>query len=231
MQRTVEATLEELPTIVRRENIQAPALVVVGEVVRLRQELAWFEARPLFGKRIILTRPRRQVGEMASRVEALGGQAVLLPTMEIEPPGDWSPVDRALERLPDYHWLVFSSSNGVHSFIERLQHSGRDLRALGRLQLAVIGPATAEALRSYHLEPDVMPNEYNSEGLAASLRRKSSRSAASCSLVPIEGSSCCARNCRWSPRSIRWRSTLRSIPCWDRTPRRCGCSAGERSTS
>jgi uroporphyrinogen III methyltransferase/synthase len=92
--------------------------------------------------------------------------------MKIESPGDWSPVDRALQRLHEYHWLAFTSSNGVHAFLERLKHGGRDLRALGHLRLAVIGPATAEALRNYHLEPDVVPNEYNSESLAASLLDK-----------------------------------------------------------
>ena len=171
-QRTVQSTLSELPAVVRREGVEAPALIVIGEVVRLRDELAWFESRPLFGKRVLITRPRHQAGDMAARVENLGGRAVLLPTVEIAEPADWSPVDRALDCLREYHWLVFTSSNGVHAFIKRLRHTGRDLRALGGLRLAVIGPATADALRAYHLEPDVTPDEFNSEGLAASLRQR-----------------------------------------------------------
>jgi uroporphyrinogen III methyltransferase/synthase len=171
-QRTVLATLEELPAVIRREKLEAPALIVAGEVVRLRDQLAWFEDLPLFGKRVLLCRPRHQVSDMAARVEALGGEAVLLPVIEIHEPADWSPVDRALESIADYQWLVFTSTNGVHAFLSRLRKSGRDLRVLGQVKLAVIGPATADALRGYHLEPDVVPAEFNSEGLAASLRER-----------------------------------------------------------
>jgi uroporphyrinogen III methyltransferase / synthase len=93
-----------------------------------------------------------------------------LPTVEIHEPADWSPVDRALDKLADYRWLVFTSANGVDALIRRLLHSGRDLRALGSLRLAVIGPATADALRRYHLEPDLIPSTYDSESLAAALK-------------------------------------------------------------
>jgi uroporphyrinogen III methyltransferase/synthase len=168
-QYTVQARLAELPAVVRLNGIQAPALIVVGDVVRLRDELAWFEARPLFGKRVLITRPRHQASELANRIEALGGRAVCLPAVTIGAPDDWSPVDRALEQLGDYQWLVFTSSNGVDAFIRRLRQTGRDLRALGGLRLAVIGPATAVALRAYHLEADVTPETFNSEGLAAGL--------------------------------------------------------------
>jgi uroporphyrinogen III methyltransferase/synthase len=143
--------------------------VIVGEVVRLRDALAWFELRPLFGKRVLLSRPRHQIGNLAHRVECLGGEPVLLPTVEIADPPDWAPVDTALAQLAAYHWLVFTSANGVHAFLRRLRHTGKDLRALGGLRLAVIGPATADALRGYHLEPDVIPDTFNSEGLAAAL--------------------------------------------------------------
>jgi uroporphyrinogen III methyltransferase/synthase len=171
-QHTVQAPLAELPAVVRLNGIQAPALVVVGDVVRLREELRWFEARPLFGKRVLITRPRHQASELAGRIEALGGRAVCLPAVTIGEPDDGSAVDRALEQLAGYHWLVFTSSNGVDAFIRRLLQTGRDLRALGALKLAVIGPATADALRAYHLEPDVMPDTFNSEGLAAALRER-----------------------------------------------------------
>jgi uroporphyrinogen III methyltransferase/synthase len=171
-QHTIEAPLAELPAVIRLKDIQAPALVVVGEVVRLREELAWFESRPLFGKRVLITRPRHQASELAGRIEALGGWAVCLPAVTIAEPDDWSAVDRALEQLASYHWLVFTSSNGVDAFVRRLRQTGRDLRALGGLKLAVIGPATAEALRAYHLEPDAVPDTFNSEGLAAVLRQQ-----------------------------------------------------------
>lgn len=168
-QRTATTTLADLAACARREALTAPALVVVGDVVPLRTRLAWFESRPLFGKRVLVTRPRHQAGDLVRQIEALGGRAVVLPTVEIAAPADWAPVDRALVRLGDYSWLVFTSTNGVQALLGRLRHVGRDLRALGGVKLAAIGPATADALRAYHLEPDLVPAEYNSEGLSAAL--------------------------------------------------------------
>ncbi|HYT94661.1 MAG TPA: uroporphyrinogen-III C-methyltransferase [Gemmataceae bacterium] len=171
-QQTVEAPLRDLPGAVRWSGVAAPALIFVGPVVALRSHLAWFEQRPLFGKRVLVTRPRRQAGDLVRRLELLGALPFVLPTVEIGPPVDWSPVDQALDRLRDYQWLVFTSSNGVHAFVERLRTRGRDLRALGGLRLAAIGPSTADALRGYYLEPDVVPAEYDSEGLVAALRER-----------------------------------------------------------
>src|SRR5262245_46367071 len=169
-QRTIRATLATLVEVVRREQVQAPALVVLGEVVPLRDELQWFENRPLFGKRVLVTRPRHLAGEMVAALADLGAEAVVLPVVEIADPDDWGPVDAALARLGDYHWLAFTSANGVKAFLDRLLARGRDLRALGGLKLAAIGPATAEALKAYHLSADVVPAEFNSEGLVAALR-------------------------------------------------------------
>ncbi len=169
-QRTVEAALVELPAAVRRDNIQAPALVVVGDVVALRRRLAWFEARPLFGRRVLVTRPQGQSAEMVQRLQELGASTVVLPTVEIAEPADWAAVDDALARLGDYQWLVFTSGNGVRSFLGRLLGTGRDLRALGGLKLAAIGPATAEELAGWHLRADVVPALFNSEGLVEALR-------------------------------------------------------------
>jgi uroporphyrinogen III methyltransferase / synthase len=107
---------------------------------------------------------------MARQLEELGAVPFALPTIEVREPADWSPVDRALERLPSFDWLVFTSVNGVQAFLGRLRQSGRDLRALGPLKLAAIGPRTAEALRGYHLEPDLVPAVFRSEELAAALK-------------------------------------------------------------
>jgi uroporphyrinogen III methyltransferase/synthase len=96
----------------------------------------------------------------------------LLPTVEVREPADWGPVDAALAQLTQYQWLVFTSSNGVHAFLGRLLSTGRDLRALGSIRLAVIGPSTAEALRGYRLEPDFVPETFNSEALAAGLKER-----------------------------------------------------------
>jgi uroporphyrinogen III methyltransferase/synthase len=169
-QRAVSATLATLVEAVRREKIEAPALVVVGEVVTLRERLLWFESRPLFGKAVLVTRPRHQAGEMARALEELGAVAVTMPAVEIAEATDWAPVDDAIERLATFQWLVFTSRNGVNAFLCRLLSKGRDLRALGGLKLAAIGPSTAEELMDFYLRADVVPPEYNSEGLVEALR-------------------------------------------------------------
>jgi uroporphyrinogen III methyltransferase/synthase len=171
-QRTVVAPLHELAAAVETAGLKAPAVVVVGEAAARRERLTWFERRPLFGKRVLVTRPREQAAEMVRRLEELGAVVSVLPTVEIREPADWGPVDRALADLAAYDWLVFTSANGVHFFLRRLRAVGRDLRGLGQMRLAVIGPATAEALRAYHLEPDLIPPEYRSESLAAVLREQ-----------------------------------------------------------
>jgi uroporphyrinogen III methyltransferase/synthase len=171
-QLTVESTLQGLPAAVQAAGFTAPAVLIVGAVVSLRSRLAWCEQRPLFGKRILVTRPRHQAGNLVHRLEELGAVPVGLPAVEIREPSDWSSVDRALSRLADFHWLVFTSANGVHALVRRLRQTGRDLRALGPLQLAAIGPSTADALRSYQLEPDLVPPTYCSESLAAALKER-----------------------------------------------------------
>jgi uroporphyrinogen III methyltransferase/synthase len=171
-QRTVQATLAELPAVVQQANVQAPALVVLGDVVNLRDRLAWFEERPLFGRTVLVTRPQHQAAEMVARLEELGAAAVVLPVVDIVEPADWGPVDAALARLGSYQWLVFTSSNGVRAMLTRLLATGRDLRALGSVKLAAIGPATAEQLRTWHLTADVVPGEFNSEGLVEVLRER-----------------------------------------------------------
>ena len=171
-QRVVSAPLADLPAAARTAGIEAPALLFIGEVVALRERIDWFSRRPLFGKTVLVTRPAHQADDMVRRIEVLGGRAVCLPAVTLAEPADWAPVDAAIGRLAETGWVVFTSVNGVHAFIGRLRKCGRDLRALGGVRLAAIGPATAEALRGYHLEPDVVPEEYNSEGLAAALRER-----------------------------------------------------------
>jgi uroporphyrinogen III methyltransferase/synthase len=171
-QRTVEAPLGDLAAAVRTAGVQSPAIVVIGAVAALRPALAWFEQRPLFGKRILVTRPRHQASDLLRRLEQLGAVAVNLPVIDVLEPADWNAVDSALADLSRYDWLVFTSANGVHAFIRRLLRLGRDLRAFGGLRLAAIGPATAGALRSYHLEPDLIPAEFRSESLVAALKEE-----------------------------------------------------------
>ncbi len=171
-QRTVEAPLSGLAEAVEAAGLKAPAVLIIGATAALRPRLAWFEKRPLFGKRVLVTRPRHQAGDMVRRLEQLGAVVSVMPTVEVKPPADWGPVDRAIADLARCQWLVFTSANGVHFFLRRLRQIGRDVRALGPVKLAVIGPATADALREYHLEPDLIPPEYRSESLAAALKER-----------------------------------------------------------
>jgi uroporphyrinogen III methyltransferase/synthase len=171
-QRTVTAPLAALAARVRAEGLGSPGLVVIGPVVALRESLSWFERRPLFGKRVLITRPRHQAGPLAQRLAELGALTFVLPTVEVREPADWSHVDSALRGLSRYAWVVFTSANGVRAFLTRLRALGLDLRALGGVHLAAIGPATADALREYHLDPDLVPPHYQSEHLAAALRER-----------------------------------------------------------
>jgi uroporphyrinogen III methyltransferase/synthase len=169
-QRTRATTLAQLAAVLGTEAVRPGSVFIVGPVVGLREGPSWFEARPLFGRSVLVTRPRDQAADMTRRLRELGAEVLLLPAVEIGGPADWGPVDRVFETLRHYDWLVFTSANGVRSFLGRLRQSGRDLRALGGVRLAVIGPATADALRAYHLEPDLVPEVYTSEGLASALK-------------------------------------------------------------
>src|SRR5262245_26435538 len=171
-QHSVGATLDTLEEAVRRSGLTAPAVVLIGPVVSLKPLRSWFEAKPLLGVRVLVTRPRHQAGPMMQQLERLGAFPVLLPMMEIREPDDWGPVDAATDqlRLGQFQWVVFTSANGVEAFVGRLRDRGQDLRALGTAKLAAIGPATAAALRQHHLAPDVAPTEgMNSEALAEAL--------------------------------------------------------------
>ena len=173
-QRTVAATLGDLPERVEKAGLGAPALLVVGEVVSRRPELAWFEDRPLFGRRIVVTRPEGESDASAAILESLGAEALVAPTVVIRPIDDPAPLDRAIARLDEFDWLVFTSSNGVAHFLDRLESQGRDLRALGRVKIAAIGPATAETLSRYRLRADLVPPSFRSEALAEALVREAS---------------------------------------------------------
>jgi uroporphyrinogen III methyltransferase/synthase len=165
-QRTVIGTLADIADRVEESGLKPPAVTVVGEVVALRENLSWFENRPLFGRRIVVTRARAQAGDLSRELEALGAEALEFPTIVICPPDDFGPLDKAIRELDGYNWLVFTSVNGVESFVGRIRDHGLDLRAIPRdAKIAAIGPATAESLRGAGLNVDAIPAEYRAEAL------------------------------------------------------------------
>jgi uroporphyrinogen III methyltransferase/synthase len=141
----------------------------VGEVVRLREQLSWFEKRPLFGRRIVVTRARAQASDFVDRLESLGAEVFQVPAIEVVPPASYESVDEALGRLRDYGWVIFTSVNGVAAFLDRLRETGGDTRELGNSRLAAIGSETERALAQAHLRADVVPHEYRAEALAAAI--------------------------------------------------------------
>jgi len=163
-QQTIVGTLADLPAKLVECGFKPPATIVIGDVVSLRDRFNWFEKLPLFGKRIAITRDRRQGAALAEPLEELGAEVLALPVIEIRPPKDPAPLDRAIAQLETYDWLIFTSANGVEGFLHRLDASGRDLRAL-KARLCAIGPGTRAALESLHLKVDRVPEEFVAEGL------------------------------------------------------------------
>jgi uroporphyrinogen III methyltransferase / synthase len=168
-QQTVSGTLADIVERVKVAGLRPPAVAVFGPVAGLCQQLRWFENRPLFGQRVLVTRTREQASLLSARVRALGAEAIELPTIHIAPPEDWEELDRAISALPGYDWIVFTSVNGVDYFWQRLRSAGRDARALHGIHLAAIGPATAAALGDRGLQADYVPDEYVAEAIAAGL--------------------------------------------------------------
>ncbi|NSW82006.1 MAG: uroporphyrinogen-III C-methyltransferase [Syntrophothermus sp.] len=169
-QEVVTGTLADIEKKVQEANLLPPAILVVGEVVRLRQELMWFENRPLFGKRIVVTRSREQASQLSSMIEALGGHVVEIPTIKITPSADMSPLYRCFDVINTYHWLIFTSVNSVQIFFDEMLKCGKDIRDLKGLHIAAIGPATAQALKEKGLVVDVVPEEFRAEGIVRDMK-------------------------------------------------------------
>jgi uroporphyrinogen III methyltransferase/synthase len=185
-QRQVVATLGTLVEAVEQRQIRPRALVLIGQVVKLAGELAWFqpgETCPLLGKRVLVTRPPHQAAEFMAALRALGAEPISFPTIEILPIPDNPALDRAIHQLSraaspgrqatnqPYTWLVLTSANGVAAFWDRLQRARLDSRCLATVRVAAIGPATAAALRQRSITPDLVPDEYTAEGVLAAFDR------------------------------------------------------------
>jgi uroporphyrinogen III methyltransferase / synthase len=158
-QRTVTGTLRNIEARVAEEKLETPALIVVGDVVTLHETLDWFEGKPLFGKRVVVTRAREQASELKRMLEESGAQVLQFPTIEITPPESWESLDRVI--ASKYDWLVFTSVNGVHSWFERV----KDVRAIAGTKVAAVGQATADALRERGIQPDLVPERFISTDL------------------------------------------------------------------
>lgn len=164
-QQTVVGTLADIVEKCREAGVTAPAVTVVGAVVGLRETIAWFEKRPLFGRRVIVTRARGQASRLTERLEELGAEVDEFPVIEFRPPADHSHVDAAIRDLARFDWIIFTSANGVEWFVKRLLETGGDIRAMGRAKIAAIGPATAAALKDLRLRVDYVPSEYVAEAV------------------------------------------------------------------
>ncbi len=169
-QRTVTGTLADIEQTVSAAGIKPPSIIIVGQVVALRSNLRWYEDRPLFGRRVIVTRAREQASDFSALLSELGAEVIELPAIKIGPSPDPAAVDKAIGALAGYDWIVFTSVNGVAVFMERLAARGGDVRWLGRAKLCAIGPATALALKELGLRVDVVPETYVAEEVVRALK-------------------------------------------------------------
>jgi uroporphyrinogen III methyltransferase/synthase len=169
-QRTVTGTITDLPRKVAEAKITPPALTIVGEVVRLRDTMNWFETRPLFGQTVVVTRTRQQASDLTTRLEELGARVIEAPTIELAPAQDQALIDRTIANIASYDWVVFTSQNGVAYAKQKLQSLNLDARAFGRAKIAAIGKVTAETVREQLcLNVDLCPDSFVAEALADAL--------------------------------------------------------------
>jgi uroporphyrinogen III methyltransferase/synthase len=170
-QHTVVGTVATIAERARIAEIGMPALTVVGEVVNLRDKLRWYDRKPLFGKRVLVTRPAPQAGALMQALRDAGAEPVPVPAISVVAPQDPEPLRRAAQNAHDFDWVVFTSANGVHAFFTELRSQGGDARRLGRARVAAIGPATADRLRAVGIEPELVPEEYRGEAVADAIAR------------------------------------------------------------
>lgn len=168
-QQSIEGTLATIADEVEKAKFTAPAVTIIGDVVKLRKNLNWFEQRPLFGKRIVVTRTREQASELSRRLAELSAEVLEIPTIKIVPTDRKADLADALLELNSYDWLVFTSPNGVTLFFESFFKAFEDMRDIGGVRIAAVGPATAAKLRELHLKVDVMPEEYVSSKIVKAL--------------------------------------------------------------
>ncbi len=173
-QKSVAGTLATIARLAAEKKIAPPAISILGEVVKLRDSLNWFEKRPLFGQRIVVTRSRLQIAGFSQRLSELGAEVLEIPVIKGAKPTRRQDIVDALLSLNSYDWLVFTSANGVTSFFDHFFRRFHDMRDIGGAKIAAVGPATAARLREFHLQVDVMPKEFVGRKIAEALAGHSS---------------------------------------------------------
>ncbi len=172
MQKTVTGTLETIETIVKESGISSPSIIVVGDVVSLRDKLKWFETKPLFGKTVVVTRAREQASDLVRLLSDSGANCLEFPTIEVVPTENPDLLDDSIDALSQYDWIIFTSVNGVKFFFERLFERGLDSRALGNLKTASIGPVTAQRLKDFGIISDIVPESYRAESVVDAFKNE-----------------------------------------------------------
>ncbi len=165
LQTSITGNLTNIAKKVKEAGLGPPSIIVVGDVVALRDQANWFERQPLLGKRILVTRTREQASDLVRLLEQKGAYCIECPTIEVHWPEDREPLDQAINSLSTFDWVIFSSTNAVRFFFERLFALDFDLRALGNLRIAVVGADTAKAVSALHLTSDIIPDNFRAEGL------------------------------------------------------------------
>jgi uroporphyrinogen III methyltransferase/synthase len=164
-QQTLTGTLADIAARAEQAQFKPPAVIVIGKVVGLRDRLSWFETKPLFGRRVVVTRTREQASDLSRRLEYLGAEVLEIPTIKILPPKSEKVLCEAIEGIGEYDWLVFTSPNGVEHFFRIFFEVYRDIREIGAVKIAAIGPATAAKLEALHLQVDLQPKEFVAEAV------------------------------------------------------------------
>ncbi|MBE9546687.1 MAG: uroporphyrinogen-III C-methyltransferase [Proteobacteria bacterium] len=171
-QETLKGTLGNIAEMAEEKNFSPPAIFVVGDVVKLRDDLNWFERKPIFGKGVVITRPEEQSGELRALLNENGARAISFPTIRIVPPDSFDDLDKAIGNLNKYHWIIFTSVNGVKFFFKRLDDLQKDVRDLKGIRICAIGPATSAAVEKYGIRVDIIPDDYIAEAVLEKFREQ-----------------------------------------------------------
>ncbi|MDD2619796.1 MAG: uroporphyrinogen-III C-methyltransferase [Syntrophomonadaceae bacterium] len=169
-QEVLTGTLDNIVARVKEKSFKPPAVIVVGDVVKLRDELKWLEKRPLWGKRVVVTRARAQASQLLNRIRDLGAQAIEFPSITIEKEANLGALYKAFQKIEEYNWIIFTSVNAADIFFAEMQNEAKDIRDLHGIKIAAIGTATKQSLEARGLRVDVVPEEYRAEGIIKTLR-------------------------------------------------------------